>query len=1128
MAHQDIWALIVGIDKYISPTVRSLSGCRNDAEALRLFLLEYLNVPQRQIRVLTNAQATRSAILGSFAEFLIDNDEIQRGSQILIHYSGHGSQMPNTTGTEPDGRDETIVPHDSRVGDVFDIPDKTLAQVIKRLSERRGDNITVILDCCHSGSGTRGLAGAQTVATRRAPFDERRPPADLDFAWRPGTAARGVGGSGWAATAQNHVLVAGCLDREESHEHWTGEVHHGALTFFLLQYLRQLGCDATYADLHSYLRNQVTALYPLQTPQCEGQRDRVILGGATVQATPFIRVRLQAPDLVLVGAGIAHGLTPGSQIAIYPPMATSGGVLPAPLGTATVTSVSGTEGTAKLDSAPSQPLPAEARGLVSRQAIASSALRVVLSGGDGDAALEEVRLAIANSRGAGQASPYVEVVSASDTSWNASVRVEQGGYCVRDSNGRLTVKPIPVNNRAAAKVREALESIARFRIVAEMENSGKSRFAGQFEIRLRKYRPKCKPSEMELVRPDSQGSISLSYVAGLPELNWYVVEVWNRSPLPFYPHIFIMSEDFSIKVLYPVGGQNEALNPGASLFTLPEMGGHALDVYLPGDLPDEERWDSSRDRIKVIVTQRPCDVASVLQQGPLEVPAPRSARGGSQLEQFLAAVAAGSGTRHGRPQRTDVGEEWATASLSYTLSRVTESVTMKAAPAVIRLGEGVTVEKPHGLEGLISAEPLTQAARGTIGAESVRPPTALRELRDAFAPVVRGGGRGFDDEPLMFTIQTEPGSSRFVSSNTPLRLRLREEADDFLPVVFDGEDYLPAGHGSGSNVVDIVRLPEPAGGSEGTTRGLTKTLRLFVYRKIGRPARDTGLRVLEIDAMGYRYRPVDASRFRRGDRVALMVHGFLSDSGWMARDVAPVLQSEVRPYEHFLTCDYETFGTSVEEHGRDLATALRQQCGFKPGTEITLHVFAHGMGALVSRWAAEMAGAEEIVGRMILAGPPNRGTSLASISRSGAYLLAAILNGLAPVPLVGAVAWTMEKLCEHGLGWRDLETDSALTKQLNELNSPASVPYFVLAGNMPSEGPGSRLARLARKLFDKSLDGVLGERENDGVVPMSSLKGLRGGTYTLLTTCVLPCDHFSYFVVPEARAAMRQWILNRK
>ena len=147
-----IWALLVGINAYASPGINTLNGCENDVEAMRVFLMNQMHVPETQIKVLTNQAATRAAILDAFKTHLIENPQIQRGDQLLFHYSGHGSYMPSNDPNEPDGLDETVVAHDSRMPGIFDIPDKTLAALLDQLAAAKsdpaapGDNITVILD----------------------------------------------------------------------------------------------------------------------------------------------------------------------------------------------------------------------------------------------------------------------------------------------------------------------------------------------------------------------------------------------------------------------------------------------------------------------------------------------------------------------------------------------------------------------------------------------------------------------------------------------------------------------------------------------------------------------------------------------------------------------------------------------------------------------------------------------------------------------------------------------------------------------------------------------------------------------------------------------------------------------
>src|SRR5438309_1262569 len=81
--------------------------------------------------------------------------------------------------------------------------------------------------------------------------DLRLPPADLDTDLRTDSITRGVSPSGWAAAQANHVLLAGCRDTEESHEHQAAPgVIYGALTFFTIEYLKQLASGSSYGDLH--------------------------------------------------------------------------------------------------------------------------------------------------------------------------------------------------------------------------------------------------------------------------------------------------------------------------------------------------------------------------------------------------------------------------------------------------------------------------------------------------------------------------------------------------------------------------------------------------------------------------------------------------------------------------------------------------------------------------------------------------------------------------------------------------------------------------------------------------------------------------------------------------------------
>jgi pimeloyl-ACP methyl ester carboxylesterase len=255
-----------------------------------------------------------------------------------------------------------------------------------------------------------------------------------------------------------------------------------------------------------------------------------------------------------------------------------------------------------------------------------------------------------------------------------------------------------------------------------------------------------------------------------------------------------------------------------------------------------------------------------------------------------------------------------------------------------------------------------------------------------------------------------------------------------------------------------------------------------------------------------------------------MIHGFNSDTGWMLKTVSPFLQDEVLPYDYILTWDYETLGTTSKRTGEDLAIALKQQCGFGSDDGLTLHIYAHSMGSIVSRTMIEMYGGHEFVDRLVIAGPPNQGTTLATLGRGSVYLLTLLLNQYEAVPPVGLLNLGLKQMYEASVGPADLVKDSDLLRRLNALEKPDNVPYLVLAGtNVQEEAERNRLNRIAHKILDTSLDTLFGE-DHDLVIGLSSLRGVRGETYPNLTIKELPCNHFDYYSLPQARQIIKEWI----
>ena len=113
---------------------------------MRQFLSSSLDVPDSNILVLTNNDATREKILSCFDSHLIRNENIQRNDPIIFFFAGHGSRVdaPPEWATS-DGKTGAICPYDEGVrhnGDwICAIPARTLNGLFRQLAGKRGNNI---------------------------------------------------------------------------------------------------------------------------------------------------------------------------------------------------------------------------------------------------------------------------------------------------------------------------------------------------------------------------------------------------------------------------------------------------------------------------------------------------------------------------------------------------------------------------------------------------------------------------------------------------------------------------------------------------------------------------------------------------------------------------------------------------------------------------------------------------------------------------------------------------------------------------------------------------------------------------------------------------------------------------
>ncbi|MCU0963724.1 MAG: caspase family protein [Burkholderiaceae bacterium] len=153
LSHAGRRALLVGIDTYACGQAAPLQGAVNDALAMRHTLIRRFGFKASQITLLTNAEATRAAILAQFDQLVL----AAREEPALFYFAGYGSTRA--------GDGLTLVPADSRQGEVFDI---ALAD-LQAMAQRAPGNLVTVIDAgwtlasIGKGEGTRCLPGDERV-----------------------------------------------------------------------------------------------------------------------------------------------------------------------------------------------------------------------------------------------------------------------------------------------------------------------------------------------------------------------------------------------------------------------------------------------------------------------------------------------------------------------------------------------------------------------------------------------------------------------------------------------------------------------------------------------------------------------------------------------------------------------------------------------------------------------------------------------------------------------------------------------------------------------------------------------------------------------------------------------------
>jgi hypothetical protein len=307
-------ALLIGINDYTASKlnaersataagrdVSNLDGTINDVELMRDLLESVYGFERGNIVALKNEQATRRGILDALAELAA---EARKNDTIFFYYSGHGSQVRNSSSREQDKLDESLVPADARHG-APDVRDKELRRAFNAMLTR-GARLTVVIDACHSGSGARGLEGGLRV---RAVKPDERDVADASDGPRP--------------EDQGALILSAARDFEPAFEmiDSNGTIR-GAFTWALARAIADASRDEPVSQTFQRAEARLGAERPGQVPVMAGLAEvrlRPFLGARADRRArrPVIAVEQVAPNgNYIVQGGWTSGVTVGTELRV--------------------------------------------------------------------------------------------------------------------------------------------------------------------------------------------------------------------------------------------------------------------------------------------------------------------------------------------------------------------------------------------------------------------------------------------------------------------------------------------------------------------------------------------------------------------------------------------------------------------------------------------------------------------------------------------------------------------------------------------------------------------------------------------------------------------------------------------
>ena len=1074
-----IWALSVGIDAY-DPL--PLGGCINDVKAFADWLLNAMPGGTVEHRLLSDAAATRAAVMDGFASHL---GKAGPGDVALFHYAGHGRRSTQATEFnqfDSSGKEEGLVLWDSQGPTGFDLADKELALLIDDVA-KGGAEVVVILDCCHSGSATRDIDEFSGFRARFQP--ERAAAATIpykrelaDYAGgRYVEIARELGQP--RIPLARHIALAACNRWQKAKE----RDGHGVFTTALLRVLKATDGRLSYAELFQKLRAAVRETVADQDPQCEafGGFDgwTGFLGSTAARAptrwnTQFRNGRWQ------VEAGAIHGLaTIAGQPAVLRLFDGQ-----TPVGTAQIVAL----GAQQSEIAPDFAADPTKNYAASALSLPAPALAVAADlPAEHRAALDAI---LAADAGIGV------VLAAADASTRQRLYMADGAICLAHDDGAALWRVLPLPGWATAMAAR-LKALATWHRLITFDNPATRLDRGLVDVRLLSGGA----DGLQTVHPGPFVRIDIAQDHDSWQQPPVAVQLRNRSDQRLFACMLWFSPKLGIIKL-----DNRDIDPSEAWTIFWQVQKLFLD--------DTENEADFRFRL-IIATEEIDDI--LLTQADIEWPEQPAPHDPTRITRAGMAPVA--------PQKLPLSNEFFCIDLGFTLVRQQALLGQQAAT----LGDGkITIEGHPTLTGQVAlaspAQPTRALGRDGDDGNAV---IAAAMAGAGLALATMGDSRSTDGgDGVVLDLSGISGQQGLAENPLVITARLPLGASErLLPLLFDGEDLLPPGlvetTDDGACRISLDSLPKPS------TRSLGGAIKLYLFKTVlGK--RDTNqLRRVDVSGPKPVYDGAGVTdAVAAANKVLLIIHGIIGETTSIAEGL--IASGVGQDFDLVLAYDYENLGTPIATTAADLKRQL-QAVGLSPDDGKHLAILAHSMGGLVSRAMIELSGGAGMVDHLVMCGTPNGGSPFGRIdqARHVVNLLVGLAGNWAPtmLPWTAPLVYGLNKSKVLTVTLEQMNPSSEFLATLSTARDPG-VRYSVLAGSIDAcTAAGDALpARLLIKLGQSTpLDLLFGGAPHDLATTLPSSKSVPAKRQPAIATGdALACHHLNYFSSPAGLAALKQ------